>query len=116
MEQAVYVTMEKELDEPFMVKRDGREICIYMNVEAEYRVVFDEDVETGQQYADNITEQGVCYYISGCCDNGSGVELPVDNIKDDLTEEELEAMQSFAEMNSGFDDEEIEFKAQQELA
>lgn len=115
MEQAVFVTMEKELDEPYIVRRGDKEICIYINVEAEYRVVLDEDIETGQQYADNITEQGVAYCISACCDNDSGIELPIEDVSDDLTPDELDELQAFAEMNSGFDDEEIVFKAMQEV-
>lgn len=115
MEQQVFVTMEKELDEPFIVRRDGREICIYINVEAEYKVAFDEDIETGQLYADSVTEQGVMYYISGCCDNDSGVELPVENVSDDLTLDELNELQAFAEKNSGFVDEDIINEAMKEL-
>lgn len=115
MEQQVFVTMEKELDEPFIIRRDGREICIYINVEAEFKLVFDEDIETGQTYPDTILENNVMYYISGCCDNDSGVELPVENMSDDLTLDELNELQAFAEKNSGFDDEDVIYKAQQEL-
>ena len=47
MEEVVLVTMEKELDEPFYICRDGKWVCIYINIETDYRVVLSEDIETG---------------------------------------------------------------------
>ena len=115
MEDVVYVTMEKELDEPFYICRDGRWVCIYINIETDYRVVLSEDIETGYIEADSITEEGVTYYITCFCDDDSGVEYPVDfgieKIEKSLTKEERELLQAFAENNSGFIDEDIIYKA-----
>ena len=119
MEDVVYVTMEKELDEPFYICRDGRWVCIYINIETDYRVVLSEDIETGYVEADSITEEGVTYYITGFCDDDSGVEYPVDfgieKIEKSLTKEERELLQAFAEKNSGFNDEDIIDKALKEI-
>ena len=120
MEDVVYVTMEKELDEPFYICRDGRWFCIYINIETDYRVVLSEDIETGYVEADSITEEGVTYYIAGFCDDDdSGVEYPVDfgieKIEKSLIKEERELLQSFAEKNSGFIDEDIIDKALKEI-
>ena len=119
MEEEVFVTMEKELDEPFYICRDGRRICLYINIEADYRVVLSDDIETGYIEADSITEEGVTYYITGFCDDDSGVEYPVDfgieKIEKSLTKEEREQLQDFAEMNSDFTDEEIINKAMDEI-
>ena len=115
MEETVFVTMEKELDEPFYICRDGRWVCIYINIETDYRVVLSDDIETGDVEADSITEEGVTYYITGFCDDDSGVEYPVDfvieKIEKSLTKEERELLQAFAEKNSGFIDEDIIDKA-----
>ena len=119
MEDVVYVTMEKELDEPFYICRDGRWVCICINIETDYRVVLSEDIETGYVEADSITEEGVTYYIAGFCDDDSGVEYPVDfgieKIEKSLTKEERELLQAFAEKNSGFIDEDIINKAMNEI-
>ena len=119
MEDIVYVTMEKELDEPFYICRDGRWVYIYINIETDYRVVLSDDIETGYIEADSITEEGVTYYITGFCDDGSGVEYLVDfgieKIEKSLTKEERELLQAFAEKNSGFIDEDIIDKAMDEL-
>lgn len=126
MEDIVYVTMEKELDEPFYICHDGRWVCIYINIVTDYRVVLSEDIETGYVEADSITEEGVTYYITGFCDSDellndddSGVEYPVDfgieKIEKSLTKEERELLQSFAEKNSGFIDEDIIDKALKEI-
>ena len=119
MEDVVYVTMEKELDEPFYICRDGRWICIYINIETDYRVVLSEDIETECIEADSITEEGVTYYITGFCDDDSGVEYPVDfgieKIEKSLTKEERELLQAFAEKNSGFSDDDIINKAMNEI-
>lgn len=119
MEDVVYVTMEKELDEPFYICCDGRWVCIYINIETDYRVVLSEDIETGYVEADSITEEGVIYYIAGFCDDDSGVEYPVDfgieKIEKSLTKEERELLQAFAEKNSGFIDEDIINEALKEI-
>lgn len=121
MEDIVYVTMEKELDEPFYICRDGRWVCIYINIETDYRVVLSDDIETGYVEADSITEEGVTYYITGFCDDDddSGVEYPVDfgieKIEKSFTKEERELLQAFAEKNSGFIDEDIIDKAMNEI-
>lgn len=118
MENIVYVPMEKELDEPFYIYRDGRRICIYIDVETDYRVVLSDDIKTGYVEADSITEEGVIYYITGFCDDDSGVEYPVDfgeKIEKSLTKEERELLQAFAEKNSGFTDEDIIYKAMNEI-
>lgn len=111
MENVVYVTMEKELDEPFYICRDGIWVSIYIDIETDYRVVLSEDIETGYIEADSITEECVTYYITGFCDDDSGVEYPVDfyieKIEKNLTKEEKELLQAFAEKNSGFIDEDI---------
>ena len=99
-EDVVLVTMDKELDEPFYICRDGKWICIYINIETDYRVVLSEDIETGYIEADNITEEGVTYYITGFCDDDSGVEYPIEFAIEKL-------LQAFAEKNSGFIDEDI---------
>lgn len=110
-ENIVHVTMEKELDEPFYICRDGRRICIYIDIETDYRVVLSEDIETGYIEADSIIEEGVTYYITGFCDDDSGVEYPVEfdieDIEKSLTKEEREQLQAFVEKNSGFIDEDI---------
>lgn len=110
-EEVVYITMEKELDEPFYICRDSKWICIYINIETDYRVVLSEDIETGYIEADSITEEGVTYYITDFCDDDSGVEYPVDfgieKIEKSFTKEERELLQAFAEKNSGFIDEDI---------
>ena len=119
MEDVVYVTMEKELDEPFYICRDGRWVCIYINIETDYRVVLSDDIETGYVEADSITEEGVTYYITGFCDDDLGVEYPVDfgieKIEKSLTKEERELLQAFAEKNSGFIDEDIIDEAMNEI-
>lgn len=118
MEDIVYVTMEKELDEPFYICRDGIWICIYIDIETEYRVVLSEDIETGYIEADSITEEGVTYYITGFCDDDSGVypvDFVVEKIEKSLTKEERELLQAFAEKNSGFIDEDIIDKAMNEI-
>ena len=119
MEDVVYVTMEKELDEPFYICRDGRWVCIYINIETDYRVVLSEDIETGYIEADSITEEGVTHYIAGLYDDDSGVEYPVDfgieKIEKSLTKEERELLQAFAEKNSGFIDEDIINEALKEI-
>lgn len=119
MENVVYVTMEKELDEPFYICRDGRWVCIYINIETDYRVVLSEDIETGYVEADSITEEGVTYYITGFCDDDSRVEYSVDfgieKIEKSLTKEERELLQAFAEKNSGFIDEVIIDRAMYEI-
>lgn len=110
-EEVVLVTMSKELDEPFYICRDGRWICIFIDIETEYRVVLSEDIETGHIEADSITEIGVTYDIIGLCDDDSGVEYPIefgkDKIEKSLTKEEREQLQAFAEKNLGFIDEDI---------
>ena len=119
MEDVVYVTMEKELDEPFYICRDGRWVCIYIDIETDYRVVLSDDIETGYIEADSITEEGVTYYITGFCDDDSGGEYPVDfgieKIEKSLTKAERELLQAFAEKNSGFIDEDIINKAMNEI-
>lgn len=119
MEDVVYVTMEKELNEPFYICRDGRWFCIYINIETDYRVVLSEDIETGYVEADSITEEGVTYYITGFCDDDSGVKYPVDfgieKIEKSLIKEERELLQAFAEKNSGFIDEDIINEALKEI-
>ena len=119
MEDVVYVTMEKELDEPFYICRDGRWVCIYINIETDYRVVLSDDIETGYVEADSVTEEGVTYYIAGFCDDDSGVEYPVDfgieKIEKSLTKEERGLLQAFAEKNSGFIDEDIINEALKEI-
>ena len=119
MEEVVFVTMEKELDEPFYICRDGRWLCLYIDIETDYRVVLSDDIETGYTEADSITEEGVTYYITGFCDDDSGVEYPVDfgieKIEKSLTKEERELLQAFAENNSGFIDEDIIDKAMNEI-
>lgn len=118
-EKVVLVTMEKELDEPFYICRDNRWICIYIDIETDYRVILSEDIETGYIEADSITEEGVKYYITGFCDVDSGVEYPIefsmDKIEKSLTKEEGELLQAFAEKNSGFIDEDIINKAMNEI-
>lgn len=119
MEDVVYITMEKELDEPFYICRDGRWLCIYINIETDYRVVLSDDIETGYIEADSITEEGVTYYITGFCDADSGVEYNFDfgmeKIEKSLTKEERELLQAFAEKNSDFNDEDIIDKAMDEI-
>lgn len=118
-EEVVLVTMEKELDEPFYICRDGRWVYIYIDIETDYRVVLSEDIETGYIEADSITEEGVTYYITGLCGDYSGVEYPVDfgieKIEKSLTKEERKLLQAFAENNSGFIDEDIIDKAMNEV-
>lgn len=115
----MYITMEKELDEPFYIYRDGRRICIYIDIETNYRVVLSEDIETGYIGADSITEEGVTYYVTGFCDDDSGVEYPVDfgieKIEKSLTKEERELLQAFVEKNSGFSDDDIINEAMKEI-
>lgn len=110
-EEVVFVTMSKELDEPFYICRDNRWIYVYIDIETDYRVVLSEDIETGYIEADSITEEGVKYYITSFCDADSEVEYPVDfdieKIEKSLTKEEKELLQAFAEKNSGFIDEDI---------
>ena len=119
MEEVIFVTMEKELDEPFYMCRDGRWFCIYIDIETDYRVVLSDDIETGYIEADSITEEGVTYYITSFCDVDSGVEYIVDfdieKIEKSLTKEERELLQAFAEKNSGFIDEDIINKAMDEI-
>lgn len=119
MEEVVFVTMEKELDEPFYICRDGRWFCIYIDIETDYRVVLSDDIETGYVEADSITEEGVTYYITSFCDADSGVEYIVDfsieKIEKSLTKEEMELLQAFAEKNSGFSDDDIINKAMKEI-
>lgn len=110
-EEILLVTMSKELDEPFYICRDNKRICVYINIETDYRVVLSEGIETGYIEADSITEEGVTYYITGFCDDDSGVEYPVDfdikKIEKSLTKEEKNLLQAFAIKNSGFIDEDI---------
>ena len=118
-DEVVLVTMEKELDEPFYICRDGIWVCIYINIKTDYRVVLSEDIETGYIEADSITEEGATYYVTGLCDDDSGVEYPVgfgiEKIEKSLTKEERELLQAFAEKNSGFIDEDIIDKAMNEI-
>lgn len=117
-EVVVFITMEKELDEPFYICHDGKWISIYIDIKTDYRVVLSEDIETGYIEADNITEEGVTYYITDLYDD-SEVEYPVDfdieKIEKSLTKEERELLQAFAEKNSGFIDEDIINKAMNEI-
>ncbi len=117
-EKIVCVTMDKELDEPFYICRDGRWICIYIDIETGYRVILSEDIETGRIEADSITEEGVKYYITNFCDV-SGIEYTLElgefEIEKSLTKEEREQLQTFAEKNSGFIDEDIINKAMNEI-
>lgn len=110
-EEVVLITMSKDLDEPFYIQRDGKDICVYIDIETDYRVVLSEDIETGHIEADSITEEGVKYYITSLCDDDSGVEYPIefdkDKIEKNLTKEERELLQAFAEKNSGFIDEDV---------
>lgn len=107
-EEVVLVTMSKELDEPFYIQRDNKYICIYIDIETDYRVVLSEDIETGYIEADSFTEEGVKYYITGFCDADSGVEYSLEfGIEKSLTEAEREQLQAFAEKNSDFIDEDI---------
>lgn len=119
MEEVVFVPMVKELDEPFYICRDGRWICLYIDVEADYKVVLSDDIETGYIEADSITEEDVIYYITGFYDADSGVEYPVDfgieKIEKSLTKEERELLQAFAEKNSGFSDDDIINEAMKEI-
>lgn len=119
MEEVVFVPMVKELDEPFYICRDGRWICLYIDVETDYKVVLSDDIETGYIEADSITEEDVIYYITGCCDADSGVEYLVDfgleEIEKSLTKEERELLQAFAEKNSGFSDDDIINEAMKEI-
>lgn len=119
MEEVVFVTMEKELDEPFYICRDGRWFCIYIDIKTDYRVVLSDDIETGYVEADSITEEGVTYYITGFCDADSGVEYTVDfgieKIEKSLTKEERELLQAFAEKNSGFSGDDIINEAMKEI-
>lgn len=116
MEEVVFITMSKELDEPFYIQRDGKWICIYIDIETNYRVVLSEDIETGYIEADSITEEGVTYDIVGFCDDESGVEYPLElGIEKSLTRAERELLQAFAEKNSGFIDEDIINKAINEI-
>ncbi len=110
-ENIIYITMDKELDEPFYIQRDNKYVYIYIDIETDYRVVLSEDIETGHIEADSITEEGVRYYITDFCDGDSGVEYPfelgIEKIEKSFTKEERELLQAFAEKNSDFIDEDI---------
>lgn len=110
-----YVTMEKELDEPYILQYDGKELCIYLDITTEYCVTIDRDIESDILFSSNITEEGVLYEVYGCCDNDSGIEIPFEDVLAQLSEEKKElldnCLQDYAERNSGFSDDDIFDKA-----
>ena len=96
----MYITLERELDEPFMYKEN----YIYISVYTEY------DVHSINEYY----QRGVTYEISNieCCDEdgflyslgAKAQEAFIKNMDSDIKQQ----LQDFAEMNSDFTDEEIQ--------
>ena len=96
----MYITLERELDEPFMYK----ETCIYISVYTEYDVhSINEYYQTSVTYEiDNIEcydEDGDIYTLSA-----KAQEAFIGHMDSDVKQQ----LQDFAEMNSDFTDEEIQ--------
>lgn len=96
----MYITLERELDEPFMYKEN----YIYISVYTEY------DIHSINEYY----QRGVTYEIDNieCCDEDGFLyslgakarEAFIKNMGSDIKQQ----LQDFAEMNSDFTDEEIQ--------
>lgn len=96
----MYITLERELDEPFMYKEN----YIYISVYTEYDVhSINEYYQTSVTYEiDNIEccdEDGFLYSLSA-----KAQEAFIKNMDSDIKQQ----LQDFAEMNSDFTDEEIQ--------